>query len=157
MIAKLSTSVLLTAALLLHCPVFGQGLQHTTEHTHAISMSKASFATETASRLDVSERASADSPMDRGFSAISLASKLIDVLASQNAIAIGEFPSGPMDAYLRPPQRDADDADLFRQARSLYDGATTIYSESAIVTLDPLKMRCAVRINLQRLFSKGRY
>lgn len=152
--AKLSTGVLLIVALLLHCPAQGQGQQHTPDQAQSISMSKASFAAESASTLDFERQMAAETSVDRGFSAASLASKLIDVLASRNAITIGEIPSGPMDAYLRPPQKEDGDSGLFRQARSFYDSATTIHSRSAVVSVDPLSMRCAVRINLQRLLSQ---
>lgn len=153
MIAKLSTGILIIAVLLLECPAYGQAVQQSAVQTPSASMSKASFETMPSSRLDIPREVAAETPMQRGFSAASIASALIEALASQNAVALEEMPSSPMDAYLRPPQNDSDDSGLFRQARSIYDTATTIQSSRAVVILDPLKMRCAVRIKLNRLLT----
>lgn len=149
---KLSTGVLLVTALLLQCPAHGQSIQQAAAQTPSTSMSKASFEAISASRLDRPQEIAVESPMQRSFSAAGLASALIEVLASQNAVMLEEMPSSSMNAYLRPPQKKSDDSGLFRQAKTLYDTATTLRSEQAEVRIDPLKMRCAMRIKLNRLF-----
>lgn len=155
---KLSTGVLLVAALLLQCPAYGQSIQQSAAQTLSASMSsasmnKASFEAMSGSRLDRPQEIAVESPMQRGFSAAGFASALIEVLASQNAVMLEVMPSSSMDAYLRPPQKTSNNSGLFRQAKSLYDNATTIQSEQAEIAFDPLKMRCALRIKLNRLLS----
>lgn len=150
---KHTLGVLLVAALLLQCPAYGQSIEQTAAQTPAASMSKASFEAMSAPRFDRPQEIAVVSPVQRGFSAAGFASALIEVLASQNAVKLEEMPSSPMDAYLRPPQNASDDSGLFRQAKTLYHTATTLRSEQAEVTFDPLKMRCALRIKLNRLLS----
>ena len=157
MISKLiRTGVLLVASLLLLHPANGQGVEQSAVQGFPTSMSKTSFEAASASRLDFSDLSreiAVEAPTQQGFSAAGFASALIEVLASRNAVAPDGLPSSPLDAYLRPPQNDSDDSGLFRQAKSFYDDATTIESDRAEVILDPLKMRWALRINLNRLLS----
>lgn len=151
--SRLSTGVLLIATLLLYCPVLGQSIQQTLGQTHVASMSKASFEAMSYSQLDLPVEIAAETPAQRGFSAAGFASALIEILASRNTVTLEEMPSSSMDAFLRPPQNDSDDSGLFRQAKTLYDSATTLQSTRAEVTLDPLKMRCSLRIKLNQLLS----
>lgn len=150
---KLTRGVLLIAALLMACPAQGQSVQQTFAQTRTASMSKASFGMATVSRLDRPREIAVEEPMQRGFSAAGFASALIEVLASQNAVTLEEMSWSSMDAYLRPPQKESDDFGLFRQAKSFYNNATTIQSDRAEVNLDPLNMRCALRIKLNLLGS----
>ena len=153
MTIKLGTGALLLAALLLfHCPAQGQS-PATEAQTYA--MGKASFVQAgTASRIDLPSDVAADTPVQRGWSATALASTLIGVIATKNTLTISGISSGEMDAFLRPPQSDGDDSGLFKQARSLYNEATTIRSRSADVRLDPLNLRCQLRVNLNRLLAR---
>ncbi len=158
MISKhIRTGVLLVAALLLlQNSANGQDVAQSAVQGFPTSMSKASFEAASASRLDFSDLSreiAVEAPTQQRFSAAGFASALIEVLASRNAVTPEGMPSSPLDAYLRPPQNDYDDSGLFGQAKSIYDHATTIESDRAEVILDPLNMRCALRINLNRLFS----
>ena len=152
MTIKLGTGVLLVAALLLlHCPAQGQSPAR--EYPHAVS--KASYVQAgTVSRLDLPTEMSADVPVQRGWSAATLASTLIGVIATKNTLSISGLAFGEMDAFLRPPQGGDGETGLFKQARTLYNEATTIRSQSADVRLDPLNLRCQVRINLNRLLTQ---
>lgn len=149
MILKLSTAALLVLVLLMHIPAQGQSAAP----AHSATLSKASSGSMSASTLDLTEEMAIRTDGGRGFSAFALASKLIEVLASQNAITLNDVHGGTMDAYLRPPQVHSGDAGLFRQAKSMYDYATTIESARSEIKLDPFNLRCALRINLNQLFN----
>lgn len=152
MTIKLGTGVLLIAALLLlHCPAQGQS---PASQEQPYAMGKASYVQgSTASSLDLQSDMGGDAPVQRGWSAAALASTLIGVIATRNTLTISGLSSGEMDAFLRPPQSGGDDTGLFKQARVLYNEATTIRSRSADVRLDPLSLRCHLRINLNRLLT----
>ena len=151
--SRLSTGALLIATLLMCCPVLGQSMAQMSVQTHSASMSKTSFEAMPYSQLDLPEVIAGETAAQRGFSAAGFATALIEILASQNAITLEEMPSSSMDAFLRPPRGGSDDSGLFRQAKNIYDSATTMQSRSAEVILDPLKMRCSLRIKLNRLLS----
>lgn len=143
---KFYTGALLIAVLLLHVPAHGQTMHQVAPEVHAGAANKASFGVISTSRLDLPAEIAEEAPASRGFSTVELASTLIEILASQNTITLDDFPSGRMDAYLRPPQEDSGGESLFRTAKSVYDNATSIESNRTEVNIDPLKMRCVVRI-----------
>lgn len=84
------------------------------------------------------------------------AAAVFRVLASQNTIDV-DGPSPPeMDAVLRPPEIGGSGTavSLFNTAKKLYDTATSYRTESAVVTVDPLGLKCRLSVNLGKLGSK---
>ncbi len=75
------------------------------------------------------------------------AAAVFRALAAQNTIDLHP----ELDAVLRPPESDSQDPNLFDGAKDLYDAATSYRSEKAVLTIDPLSLRCRLRIDLGRL------
>lgn len=75
------------------------------------------------------------------------AAAVFRALASQNTIDLHP----KLDAVLREPETDSQDQNLFDGAKDLYNAATSYRSEKAVLTIDPLTLRCRLRIDLGRL------
>ena len=148
---KLCACLLLT--LLWQCPAVGQNIQRTSADQSTATLSKAGFEMSGVVRLDRPRDLSADVPTSAEMGAVGIASRVLEFLASQNRVQLDGTSAGEMDAYLRPPLGDDESgyADLVQRARSVYDDATSIRSDRYVVNLDPLNMRCVLRLNLNRL------
>jgi hypothetical protein len=146
---KLCACLLLT--LLWQCPAVGQNIQRTSADQSTATINKAAFETSGVARLDLPRNLSADVPTSAEMSAAGIASRVLEFLASQNPVRLDGTFAGEMDAYLRPPHGESGYSDLVERARSAYDDATSIRSDRYVVNLDPLNMRCVLRLNLNRL------
>lgn len=87
----------------------------------------------------------------------SIASTVLRVLAAQNTLTLGVPDEQSMDAYLRPPDEGAfgSGATVFGQAKEMYDDVTTYRTDRYDLSIDPLSMRCRLKIRLSGILSAG--
>ncbi len=142
--------VCLFLVLLWQGPAQGQQVNKTAVDVPAMAMSTSGISASGAVGVDLPSHATIDLPARRETSAAGLASRVIDLLATRNAVELLRLTTDEMDAYLRPPSVESEEADVFRMAGSIYHDVTSIQSERYEINLDPLKMRCVVRIRLNR-------
>ena len=114
-------------------------------------LSATSLTVDRAVRLD---RSDLSAPAPSQSHAGRFAAAVFRVLASQNTIDLDGQPSAEMDAVLRPPESDTGVTSLFSTAKKLYDTATSYKTERAMVTVDPLGLKCRLSVNLGKLGSK---
>lgn len=82
-----------------------------------------------------------------------VATTVFRVLASQNGILLG-VPDQGMDAYFHPPSSD-DGEPIFRQAKKLYDDATTYRTERYDLSVDLLSLTCRLKLSLSEYLAGG--
>ncbi len=150
-------------ALLLLVLVFpSQLVAQTTEREAVQQLSKNESAPEINEMIIESRRSTRlDLPGDDSFNmdvreqerTTGFATRILRVLASQNNIQLYGTPTGEMDAFLRPPDDESDEPDLFQTAKSIYNDATSIEQNRYKLTVDPLTLRWVVRINLNQIVS----
>lgn len=84
-----------------------------------------------------------------------LAATIFRVLASQNVVAL--YPGESSAFPLSPSGSDSDASEgafsILHQAKEFYNAATSIRSERAVLYVDPLSLRCRLRIDLGRILN----
>lgn len=88
------------------------------------------------------------------------AAAIVRILAARNMMELGIASPADMDAFLRYPEEDAPGTAvvLLNRARKLYEiynSATTFTSNRYDLKVDPLGMRCRLRISFHQAFSGG--
>lgn len=136
-------------ALVIYTPAHGQSVRHTAADADAPVMGKSGAEPSTVAARNVPADAAPQEPADEHtMRSAGFASRIIEALASRNAIDLFRLAPDGLDAYLRPPDLRSDEDDLFRTAREAFQDVTSFRADNYVIAVDPLKMRWTVRINL---------
>lgn len=151
--SKLLTGLLLI--LLVQSPALGQNIQRSSAGASSVSLDAMSFEMQETSSMDLERGMETSIQARQASRATELAVALVEILASQNTYQLDGIPAGTMDAYLRQPREsDTSDDTIFHVAKSLYDDATSINSPRYHLKIDPLSLRCVLKVKLSRLLSR---
>lgn len=132
----------------------GDAVQHMSTNESAPEINEMIIESRRSRRIDFPGDDSFDMNTREQERTTGFATRILRVLASQNRIQLYGEPTGELDAFLRPPDNESSEYDLFETAKSIYNDATSVERNRYRLTVDPLTLRWVVRINLNQIVSE---